>query len=610
MLRRIPALVVLLLVAATALVAAAEPSEIVYSVHYVESGDARIRVEIQRDTAFDGEGQPVILTYSPYNNLASAGDGQTANDGVAAEYNPRGYARAVADVIGTRGSTGCWDYGGEAEIQSGVDVVRFLGGTTADEAGEKLTWSNGKVAMIGGSYNGTTATMVASRGDEVPELAAIVPQAAISRWYGYAYEGGVRYFLNSFAPTDEGFDTPLAFDLGFGRTVEPMDATGRPADLGDQTAARTGECGTAEHTEEAYSRQPDYDEFWLARDYLHDAEFRAAALIAHGWQDYNVKQRHAIDLWDAMPVDDPATHKVDGVPFKLLWMTQGTHGGATDGELYPQLELEFFEHTLRGVPLGELPLLRERVRRWPVRTVSATSDGESQGLLQHSWPPRDTSELTLHLGRTFDYPVDGAPREGLVGSTGETGILSLEPQDDGAFAWIDTGLASEPFAENDPLNEPGHGYYSLLYASPPLEGDLRIAGSAQLDGWFRSATGPGVHLTPILLDLAPDGSATVAARGFLNLDYRDGLEEADPLGSFEWAHAAVDLLPQDHTFRAGHRIAVLTMSSNTVWAVPGNPGGAVNIANGPIEGVTERGTVLRLPVVGLRGPEHRLFVRE
>ena len=607
---RIPAVLVILLVAATALVAAAEPGEIVYSVHYVESGDARIRIEIQRDTAFDPDGQPVILTYSPYNNIPSAGDGMSANDGLAATYNPLGYARAVADVIGTRGSTGCWDYGGEAETQSGIDVVRFLGGTTPDENGDRLDWSTGKVAMIGGSYNGTTATMVASRGPEVPELVAIVPQAAISRWYGYAYEGGVRYFLNSFAPTDEGFDTPLAFDLGFGRTVEPMDATSRPADLADQTAARSGECDTVQHTAEAYSRNPDYGDFWKARDYLHDAEFRAAALIAHGWQDYNVKQRHAIDLWGAMDVDDPSTREVDGVPFKLLWMTQGTHGGATDGEAYPQLELEFFEHTLRDVPLGKLPLLRQRIRKAPVQTVSATFDGATEPLQERDWPPRRTSELTLHLGRVFDYDVDGLPQEGLVGSTGETGTLSLEPQDDGAFAWIDAGLASEPFVENDTQNEPGHGYYSLLYSTPPLAEDVRIAGSAQLDGWFRSATGPGVHLTPVLLDIAPDGTAKVAERGFLNLDYRNGLHEADPLGSFEYGRARVDLLPQDYTFRAGHRIAILTMSSNTVWAVPGNPGGVVNIANGPLEGVTQRGTVLRLPVVGLRGDPARLFVRD
>src|SRR3712207_1992246 len=101
----------------------------------------------------------------------------------------------------TRGSTGCWDYGGPKEQQSGADVVRWLA---------EQPWSSGKVGMTGGSYDGTTATMVAALGDAVSAdanggkgLAAIHPIAAISRWYGYAYMEGVRFLGNSRTPTDE-----------------------------------------------------------------------------------------------------------------------------------------------------------------------------------------------------------------------------------------------------------------------------------------------------------------------------------------------------------------------------------------------------------------------
>ena len=86
------------------------------------------------------------------------------------------------------------------------------------------------------------------------------------------------------------------------------------------------------------------------------------------------------------------------------------------------------------------------------------------------------------------------------------------------------------------------------------------------------------------------------ARGFLNLDYRDGLEQAKPAGT-AWVHAVVDFLPQDVTVKAGHRIGLLLQSSNTVWAVPGTPG-VVNIALGPVANVTEVGSRLILPVVG------------
>src|SRR5688500_2708069 len=106
--------------------------------------------------------------YSPYSTLLEP---EPAKDGVGMDWVPKGYARAVADVLGTRGSTGCWDYGGPDEQQAGVDVVKHLAAQP---------WSNGNVGMMGVSYEGTTATMVAARGDDVPELKAIVPIAAIS----------------------------------------------------------------------------------------------------------------------------------------------------------------------------------------------------------------------------------------------------------------------------------------------------------------------------------------------------------------------------------------------------------------------------------------------
>ena len=157
---------------------------------------------------------------------------------------PKGYARAVADVLGTRNSSGCWDYGGADEQQSGVDLVNFLAAQP---------WSNGKVAMIGGSYDGTTATMVAARGEDVPGLAAIVPIAGISRWYGYAYGDGVRYFLNSERPTDEGIDTPLAFDFGLARTppTDPSDPL-----FGDKLASRANPCESASTRSRATTARP------------------------------------------------------------------------------------------------------------------------------------------------------------------------------------------------------------------------------------------------------------------------------------------------------------------------------------------------------------------
>jgi predicted acyl esterase len=173
---RRPLIVALLAVLALPGDAGAETVTESYRVPTVDG--AQVSVEATRE---QGVKAPVILTYSPYNVL---GEGEETTDSYGQRYVPRGYARAVADVIGTHNSSGCWDYGGAKEQQSGVDLVNFLAAQP---------WSNGRVAMIGGSYDGTTANMVAARSADAPGLAGIVPIAAISRWYGYAYSHGIRY---------------------------------------------------------------------------------------------------------------------------------------------------------------------------------------------------------------------------------------------------------------------------------------------------------------------------------------------------------------------------------------------------------------------------------
>ncbi|MFP5219681.1 MAG: CocE/NonD family hydrolase [Actinomycetes bacterium] len=583
-----PRLRALLALSALAAGAAAVPSasaaDSVYEVSYVESVDgALVRVEVMRPVL--DEDVPVILTYSPYNSI---GEPTPADDAVAARYVPMGYARAKADVIGTRGSTGCWDYGGAKEQQSGADVVRWLA---------EQEWSNGRVGMTGGSYDGTTATMVAALGDEIAAdsnggkgLAAIHPIAAISRWYGYAYMDGVRFLGNSSTPTDEGFDTPLLFDFGFGRTVAPGESVAQTA------PARTGECGSVEHTERGYDRTPDYDGFWLERDYRKDAAaMRVPVLLSHGWQDYNVKQEEATALFEALPVDDPATAEIEGVPFKKLWMTQGTHSGGDDGAGYQELVDAFWERTLKGVDSG--------VEDFPdVVTVGRTAAGPTTPQVEQSWPPAGTSPLTLHLGRSFDT-VPGLPPAGVATSTGEGGVLSTEPQDDGA-GWTHIGVpgVTEEVVLRDLTNQGtkvgeqpvrSHGYAYLYHQSEPLADDVRIAGSALLETTVTAAQG-GQTLTPILTEVLPNGTQKLVQRGFLNLDYAGGLSKADSTGGEKTA--TVRFLPQDYTFTEGSRIRLVLMGANTVWAVPGS-GGLLSY-----DMSAAKGTRLVLPVVGDGSP--------
>ncbi len=569
----------------------------VTTVHYVPSvQNSVIRVEVTRHAELDAPGQGVLLTYSPYNTLSEPTGTKTRSG--ASPYLTLGIARAYADVLGTRGSTGCWDYGGADEQQSGVDVVRFLAGEIADRNGKFLDWSNGNVGMTGGSYDGTTATMVAATG--VPALKAIEPIAAISHWYGYAYYDGVRYFLNSEAPTDEGFDTPLAFDHGIGDTFH--------TDNPDSIKARAGECGAIEHEMQAYSRNPDYTDFWKERDYtLAPQKWIAATLIRHGWNDYNVKQDEAIRLYSALKpfADSPATPESEG-PDLLLRMTQGTHSTGQTPDHKNLLEAFWKAHLLEDADAQAYLDSQPRVL-----SMGTNPGGTTKITTADTWPLPGTETHSFFLNRTYEQDIPGVNVPGP--GTGEVGELSYENRWNGPLpggrggsygrtsGWLDTGLATEEISRNDPWSNDGNpgqgpggqGYYSLAFKTAPLTEDAHVAGSAVLEGKFNYLPVPGASLTPILVDIDEKNGYRTIQRGFLNLDYRNGRGSKSPTPS-GWTNATVTFLPEDYTVPKGHRIGLLLQSSNAVWAVPGNPAGFVSVGLG---GADDPGTRLHLPLV-------------
>jgi X-Pro dipeptidyl-peptidase len=564
-------LVMLVAAMCTALVLPAAPGQAaeIREIYYVDTvQDAQLRIEVFRDPA-KGEQQPVLMTYSPYNSLYDAPLADSYRNQVS-----RGFTRARVDVLGTRGSDGCWDYGGLDEQQSGLDAVEWL----ADQP-----WSNGKVIMIGGSYDGTTANMVAARGQEAADkgLAGIVPIVAISRWYGYSYSQGLRYFLQSANadPSSQGFDTPLAFDYGFAKTLAPDPAA---PNFADAVADRASECGGIDHTQHAYDESPDYTDFWLERDYLKDAEdYRVPVLFGGGWQDYNVKQEETINLYNALPVDDPATAQVEGVPFKMLFMAQIGHGTPSRIAQWNDTLTRFLDYTGKGIDNG----IVEQARTTPVYTESRTASGSGYAAVpaeaEASWPPAGTEDVRLFFKRDEDGGVltaSGKPDEATASYT------DVAAGDE--YRWLRNLDAESDF---------------LTYVSPPLAQDTRIAGEALLDAVISTDSERG-SLTPILVDIDANGART-AARGFMDLRYRDGLEAAKALPVGEPFSATAIMKPQDYTFKAGNRIGVVLAATNVMWTLPEVPGMTTTVHHGG--GAT--GTSLRLPIVNPPADSAALF---
>lgn len=143
---------------------------------------------------------PVIMEASPYYSCCGRGNenqvkGYTKH-GVINDmplfydnyFVPRGYAFVGVDLTGTNRSTGCGDVGGPAEVQGAKAVIDWLEGRAKayDSAGNlvRATWTTGKVAMIGKSWDGSIANGVAATG--VRGLTTIVPVSGISSWYDYS----------------------------------------------------------------------------------------------------------------------------------------------------------------------------------------------------------------------------------------------------------------------------------------------------------------------------------------------------------------------------------------------------------------------------------------
>jgi X-Pro dipeptidyl-peptidase len=84
----------------------------------------------------------------------------------------------------------------------------------------------------------------------------------------------------------------------------------------------------------------DYNDFWSKRDLLpHVKNIKAAVLLAHGLNDYNVVPSHSVRIYDEM--------KRLGLPVSM-YLHQGGHGGNPPADMVNR----WFSHYLYGVNNG------------------------------------------------------------------------------------------------------------------------------------------------------------------------------------------------------------------------------------------------------------------
>ena len=514
----------------------------------VKTHFGRIYVEVRRPTNGDKLVKgPAILTYSPYSAIYVTGGQDGRTDGWD-DWVKDGYVRVFADVVGTGNSGGCYDYGGKGEKKTGHDIVEWIA---------RQKWSNGKVGMIGGSYEGTTA--IATAVTKPKHLTTIIPEAAISRWYEYAYSGGIRYTLNNeflghegaFAASDEGLDTPLAFDFGLA-IPPPLDVTD-PA-WADRVESTIKPCEELEHTQRGYDDTPNYGKFWLERDYIKDAKrIRIPVLISHNWGDWNVKQEEAINFYKALK------HSRN----KKLFMGTRWEGHGTPGGKYDLAVREWFDHYLMGKKNG--------AQNMPNVTSQMADHEGTQTWYSGKWP--NTTNIKLIAQETpktnpNDYQWKLLPMKPMT-----TGFKAPSKAE-----FISSGANSESHAAH-------HGRLNhewFWFETPYLRKDVRIFGQIKLQIWS-TVYRKWVTMTPSIIDVDPSehvmvGSTHVGAtdpkalvgvtRGFLDSRYRRSLKKTKPVKPGRPFKMTVKTKPQDYTFDAGHYIGLNVQTEINEWATP------------------------------------------
>ena len=437
---------------------------------------------------------------------------------------PRGYIVVHSSSPGTGLSQGSPTVGGDNETLAPKAVIDWLCGrakgyTTPNGNEEvKAYWSTGKVGMTGTSYNGTIPVAAATTG--VEGLEAIIPIAPNTSYYHYYRSNGLVRSPGGYLGEDidvlydfihSGDESKRAYNNKVVRDTEMKNGMDRI----------TG----------------DYNDFWAGRDYLNDMKpFKAALLMSHGFNDWNVMPEHSYRIYKA------ANDK--GVPTQIYYHQNG-HGGP------PPMSMmnKWFTRYLHGVENG----VENEAKAWIVRE----NDSRDNPTAYKDYPNPDASQVELYLGK-------GAPG---------FGKLSLEKtKKQGKENLVDDyNFSGEELAKSLTSK------HRLLYLSPVLNEDLHISGIPRVTINLASSK-PAANLSVWLISLPWNqeiGSKitdNIITRGWADPQNYRSLTKSEPLKPGKFYEVSFDLQPDDQIISKGQQIGLMIFSTDkefTLWPEPG-----------------------------------------
>lgn len=453
---------------------------------------------------------------------------------------PRGYVMVYSSSPGTGLSDGVPTIGGQNESLAPMAVIDWLCGrakayrTRTGNEEVQAYWSTGKVGMTGTSYDGTLCLAAATTG--VEGLEAIIPVAPVSSFYHYYRSNGLVRSPGGYL----GEDADVLYDMINSGDKKKRKANNRRVRDSILVPGQDRITG-------------DFNDFWAERDYVSQVgKMRAALLMAHGFNDWNVMPEHSYRFYKASQEQVLPTQ---------LYYHQGGHGG--------------------NPPLSQM-------NRWFTRYLHGIENGVEN----------DTAVYIVREGarkptayRHFPDSASAAVRLYLAANGSQQGRLVLEPAAGQALLTFTDDyrrymqdLLSDKYAAN-----------RLLFVTAPLQQELRLSGVPEIK--VRLATSkPAANFSAYLVLLPlTDGKRlpdyeNLVTRGWADPQNHSNLRQQRPLVPGQFVDLHFELMPDDQVIPAGRQIGLLLFSSDKEFTLHPKPGTVLTIDPSACE--------LVLPVVG------------
>lgn len=458
------------------------------------------------------------------------------------EWVRRGFIIVHSSSPGTGLSQGSPTVGGINESLAPKAVIEWLSGKdngyTTPDGNEKVKayWSTGSVGMTGTSYNGTLPVAAATTG--VEGLKAIIPVAPNTSYYHYYRSNGLIRNPGGYL----GEDVDVLYDYIHSGAEDKRayaDKTIRDGEMAKGMDRVTG----------------DYNDFWAGRDYLNAMKpMKAALLMSHGFNDWNVMPEHSYRIYKAA--------EAKGLPVQLYYH-QGGHGGP------PPLKMmnRWFTRYLFGIENG----VEKEPKAWIVRE----KDQNTNPTPYADYPNPEASDVKLFLG---------------AGGNGQGQLLTAKPEKQATEKLID----DVSFSGKD-LASAAKSDHRLLYISPVLKEAVHLSGLAQISVKLASSK-PATNFSVWLVALPwSEGTGiklmdNVITRGWADPQNAKSLTKSAPLVPGKFYDLKFNLQPDDQIIPAGKQIALMIFASDKEFTLWPKPGTEITI--------DLNGTTLTLPVVG------------